>query len=155
MLISEFKKKLEYASSNIDDEAGRIIANNQNEIYDLIRKNQLANNEMGDGRSIGYYANDYIKSRINPISYSGVLSNYGFDKLKGSPYNFRWTDGVWNNFLHKYSNFELEIFNIDKKIDKLKDEYGSNLIEMQPENQEILRNEYIYPNITKWLKEIL
>lgn len=149
MLISEYIIRLRNASSNINDETGRIIESNKSEIYDLVRENQLRNKgQDGDGKNLGFYS----FTRESP-SFSSQNS-LGFPKQSGQPYNFIDTGGIYVNFIHRYSNFELEIDNSDSKINFLEGFYSNSLIGMQEQNQDILNNDYIYPNITKWLKSI-
>ena len=82
MLISEYIKRLENASSNINDETRRIIESNKSEIYDLIRDNQLRKKgEDGNGNVMGYY------SKTVTSAYFGS-SDLGFPKIKNKPYNF-------------------------------------------------------------------
>ena len=148
MLISQYIKRLQFASSNINDETGRIIESNKSEIYDLIRENQLRQKgEDGQGNVMGHYSNTITSA------YFGS-SNLGFPKIKNKPYNFIEPGAMYASFIHRYSNFELEIDNNDSKINFLEGFYSNRLIEMQEENQKILNNDYIYPNITKWLKSI-
>jgi len=138
-LLDKFKR----ARNDIDNIVSRSIDKNSSAIYDLIRE-QLSDNEKGDGSNIGSYSRTY-KGR-------GGYSGFGsFPKSQGGGYNMNWSGELFSGFSHKYSNGILTISNL--KADSLASKYGNNLAHANKQSK-IKINNFVNKDINEYLSKL-
>lgn len=152
-LLSELITKFQYAADHLEEEVGRAIEINKEDIYALISINQLARGEDGFGQPLynSEHGTDSYSYSYQKSNYRDAFSSYGFPKREGDRFNFSWSGGYVDNLRYEYSNSSLLINSIDYKANKLDAVYGQHLTTMNPDNQETLKTEILSPHITKWI----
>ena len=158
--IKQIKDKVILASQGIDNATSKIIKDNEENILNYIRNDQLFKGKDSEGSDItaggaynGVYSYNYGSQSLGGSDdYSKPITT----KKEGQPYNFTWSGETMKGFITKYSNYSLEIINTGNNSNYLIGFYnnGEKLFQMSEVNKERLRTEIIVPNLTSYLKGI-
>jgi hypothetical protein len=139
--VRDYIDKAKRVQSQIGNEIDDIARGFEDEILDLNREEQMFKKRINiNGGVFGLYAK----------SYKGIAK--GYPKAQGTPYNLYKTGALYEGFnlLSKGNENKIIMDNSDSK----KDIYG-NLIGLTKENQEVLNDDIIYPELMKFIKQYL
>ena len=146
--------------NGIDGATSKIIQDNEGQILNYVRNDQLSKGVDSVGKPItagGAYDGVYSYSYTSEDKGGwGDDSRPTTAKKEGSPYNFTWSGYTMRNFETKYSNFNLFVLNTGSSAEYLTSFYnnGEKLFQISEKNQLRMRKEIIVPNLTSYLKGI-
>ena len=143
--ISEIKKKVDVARKGVEQAVAKAILDNEQEILDLVRIDQLLKKGI-----------DGLGSPLTPEYHPFTVNR----KLGLSPpqetdhVTLRDTGAFYRAFTTDYGSSKLEIFSTDSKATSLETKYGDDIYGMTKENQRKLSEKIIVPSLRAYLKSI-
>lgn len=149
--VREMLNRVSDAQASIEMIMMQIMEEYREKILDLNREKQLYNEGITtEGEIIGTYSwwtEEYFGGREK-------------GKIAGDPYNFEDTGDMFEGFSLEFNDGQLKIFSTDWKADMWEKEIKNrglkgSLQGLTEENQLILNQEYIRPELLQQLKRII
>lgn len=127
--------------------ATKIVEDNLDFIYYLIKERQLGQGLNSAGKETGTYKKITQKWAQDPYGYKPRKS-----KNPGDPYNFDWTGDFVDGIYAKMESGGFSIFSRDKKQSLLENKYGE-LLKLTDEHNTQVNMELILPELQKYILE--
>lgn len=147
-VLEPYVKEIADIKRDLPNILRKILIDRRDEVIKILKEEQLSEGIDSSGKVVGKY------SRNTP-NYIDPTNPPRQDKIPGTPYNFEWTGGLFDNFyLHFEDLKSYSLFSQDSKAKMLEEQYGDifTLTKANNEriNQEILRPE-MYEEIIRRL----
>jgi hypothetical protein len=137
------KKKVLLARDTTEQETARIILQFEQQILDLVRERQLHDSGV-DGKN----------SPLKPLYAAITIDHKVRNSQRFDHVTLRDTGKFYKSFQTDYGSFELEIFATNEKTPKITEVYGDNIFLLTTENEKVLSETIIRPNLLKYFKTI-
>lgn len=158
MTIQEYKKKFQQLRSTISDEVERIIYANENEILSM--NIQKIDEHIGSDGQLLRNANKKFSGRYALMTQMIASSEKPIrPKTAGDLYNWRWNGDFIQGFNLRVikNSTQIEIFSTGEGSGLKKDFFDGykNLYGLTVEDQRILNQEIIKPELEKFIKQYI
>ena len=158
MTIQEYKKKFQQLRTTISDEVERIIYANEEDIC-LMNIQKIDYHIGSDGQALKNtnkkYSGVYQPMTVNISKMEGSL----LPKVLGQPYNWMWTGQFIGGFKLKVikNSTQIEIYSTGEGSGLKKSFFDGykNLYGLTLEDQKILNQSIIKPELEKFIKQYL
>lgn len=158
MTIQDYKKKFQQLRGSISDEVERIIYANEEEIC-LMNIQNIDDHVGSDGQALRNtnkkYSGVYQPMTVNISKMEGSL----LPKVLGQPYNWMWTGQFIGGFKVKVlkNSTQIQIYSTGQGSGLKKSFFDGykNLYGLTLEDQRILNQEIIKPQLEKYIQQYL
>lgn len=158
MTIQEYKKKFQQLRNTISDEVERIIYANEEDIC-LMNIQNIDDHIGSDGQALRN-TNKKYSGLYQPMTVAiAQMENPLLPKVLGQPYNWMWTGQFIGGFKLRVvkKSTQIEIYSTGEGSGLKKDFFDGykNLYGLTVEDQRILNQEIIKPELEKFIKQYI
>ena len=137
-VLEPYTKEIADIKRDLPDILRKILIDNEDRVMQILKSFQLTKGKDSKGKVVGTYS-------VNTPSYIDPNNEPRQDKVPGSPYNFEWTGGLFDDmFMHFEDDKSYSLFSQDSKAKMLEKEYG-DIFTLTKKNNKQVNDEILRP----------